>query len=94
MAAAPLAASNKDSLNVRPPTVQYTPFSSNGTPPSTARIYLPFFSAMIFLRCSSNGSPDAAANVSSYSKEIIFKITSDVNGEEERIKDSLQPVHS
>ena len=49
---------------------------------------------MIFSKCSSNGAPDAAAKVSSYSKEIMFKITSEVKGEDERIKDSLQPVHS
>ena len=49
---------------------------------------------MIFSKCSSNGAPDAAAKVSSYSREIMFKITSEVKGEDERIKDSLQPVHS
>ena len=49
---------------------------------------------MIFSKCSSNGAPDAADKVSSYSREIMFKITSDVNGEDERMNDSLQPVHS
>ena len=57
-------------------------------------MYLPAFSLMIFSKCSSNGAPDAAAKVSSYSREIMFKITSDVNGEDERMNDSLQPVHS